>query len=213
MFLWLIRRVLLPKINEKTKQVLQSMLCAISSPWYCFRTLSWVSSKRTRTDSEDAYMNLSQGQNAPGAADNADGLKRAVVPQTFQAPDHVKHIGGFQEYFGEWEYKLWVPHEWSKTCYGQQQPMQYTAGGGAPAAGGGGRASAEAGQGGVGGAGAWAWAAGSVANGSVAGTQHRGGHHHSQAGTARSHHNHLNARSGTGHGMPTHPPASHQGHW
>lgn len=138
MFLWLIRRVLLPKINEKTKQVLQSMLCAISSPWYCFRTLSWVSSKRTRTDSEYAYMNLSQGQNAPGAANNADGLKRAVVPQTFQAPDHVKHVGGFQEYFGEWEYKLWVPHAWSKTYYGPQQPMQYTAGGGAPAAGRGG---------------------------------------------------------------------------
>ncbi len=148
-------------------------------------------------------MNLSQGQNAPGAANNADGLKRAVVPQNFQAPDHVKHVGGFQEYWGVRDYKLWEPHEWSKTYYGQQQP----------AAGGGGGANAGAGQGGVGGAGAWDWAAGSAANGSVAGTQHGSGHHHSHAVTARSHHTHHKARSGTGHGMPTLPPASHQGHW
>lgn len=40
-----------------------------------------------------AYTNLSPGQNAPGAANNADGPERAVVLQTFQAPDHVKHVG------------------------------------------------------------------------------------------------------------------------
>lgn len=91
--------------------------------------------------------------------------------------------------------------------------MQYTAGGGAPVAGGGGGAGAGAGQGGGAGTGAWDWAAGSVANGSVAGTQHGGGHHHSQAGTVRSHRNHHNVGSRTGHGMPTHPPKSHQGHW